>query len=251
MTEAYPVSTPLDIGTKLKKPTEEATEQDKKLPYRELVGALTYLAMATKPDICHAVSFLGQFNNCFRKTHWNAAKRVLRYLKGTMDLGIMYRPSRQQVSGFVDADWGNCIDDRRSCTGYAFILSSGPVSWDSKKQRTIALSSTEAEYMAMTEAAKEGIYLKNFLEEIYHGKPDIKMYSDSLSALRLAQNPVYHAKSKHIDIKHHFIQEVLQNKILSITHIRTEKMAADMLTKGLPKNKHCSCIRMLGMVPGH
>ncbi|XP_071581029.1 uncharacterized protein [Temnothorax nylanderi] len=130
----------------------EPHELDEDVPYRELVGYLTYLALATRPDISFAASCLGQFNNSYGKAHcWVAAKRVLRYLKGTLDLGLVYSPDVKPLKGYVDSDWGNCPDDRRSYSGYVFALSGSPISWDARKQRTVALSSTEAEYMALTD----------------------------------------------------------------------------------------------------
>jgi hypothetical protein len=145
MSECKPIGTPVDLGTKLKTNGEQ-TEEDLKLPYRELVGALTYLATTTRPDISFAVSCLGQFNNCYTEEHWKAAKRVLRYLKGTMGMGLTYGSNAEPIKGFVDADWGSCPENRRSYTGFVFLVNGGPVSWDSKKQKTVALSTTEAEY---------------------------------------------------------------------------------------------------------
>lgn len=166
MKESNAVNTPLDPNAKLVKPTEPATEEETKLPYRELVGALTYLSVATRPDISYAVSYLGQFNSCYRRSHWTAAKRVLRYLKGTADLGIVYSPVKDCIKGYADADWAGCVDDRRSYTGFTFTFSEGPISWDSRKQRTVALSTTEAEYMSLSEAAKECIYLRSLMMEL-------------------------------------------------------------------------------------
>ncbi|CAH2020785.1 unnamed protein product [Acanthoscelides obtectus] len=134
MADANTVSTPLDPGTKLRKPTESPSSEELKLPYRELIGALTYLSLGTRPDISFAVSYLGQFNNCYTKEHWTAAKRVLRYLKGTIDHSIVYQREDMNLRGFVDADWANCPDDRHSYTGFSFILSGGPVSWNRRSK---------------------------------------------------------------------------------------------------------------------
>ena len=159
MSDCKPVATPVDPGTKLRK-NENPSEDELKLPYRELVGALTYLSVTTRPDIAYSVSRLGQFNNCYGTEHWKAAKRVLRYLKGTIDIGLFYKKKPGPIQGFVDADWGGCIEDRKSQSGYMFLLGGGPISWDSRKQKTVALSTTEAEYMAMAESVKEAIYLQ-------------------------------------------------------------------------------------------
>jgi hypothetical protein len=165
MSECKPVGTPVDLSTKLKRNGEQTVE-DLKLPYRELVLALTYLATTTRPDISFAVSCLKQFNNYYKEEHWKAAKRVLRYLKGTMGMGLTYGSNAEPIKGFVDADWGSCPENRRSYSGFVFLLNGGPVSWDSKKQKTVALSTTEAEYMALSECVKEAIYLQRFLREL-------------------------------------------------------------------------------------
>lgn len=245
MNDARPVSTPICADTKLTKQSEDL-EQD--VPYRELVGSLTYLALTTRPDISFAASSLGQFNNCYGKSHWTAAKRVLRYLKGTIDLGLCYSKRPEPLTAYVDSDWGNCPDDRRSYSGYVFVLSGCPISWDARKQRTVALSSTEAEYMALTEGTKESIYWTSLLQELgFHDLTDVKVHIDNLGALKLAENPVFHARSKHIDIRHHFVREALRDKRVRIQHLSTNENVADMFTKGLTKLKLTNCIELAGM----
>jgi hypothetical protein len=150
------VTTPINPNEKLSKEMCPKTEEEKKavemLPYQSLVGSLMYLAVSTRPDIAHAVSMLSQFNANFGEQHWRAAKRVLRYLKNTENLGLMFKKSGQELVGYADADWGASIDDRRSYTGYVFNFANAAVSWESRKQRTVAMSSTEAEYMALSES---------------------------------------------------------------------------------------------------
>lgn len=247
MSDCKPVTTPMDIGAKLKK-NETPNEDDLKLPYRELVGAITYLSSTTRPDIAFAVSYLGQFNNCFGSEHWKAAKRVLRYLRGTLDLGLVFKSNSDLIKEFVDADWGSCCDDRRSYTGYIFLFNGCPVSWDAKKQPTVALSTTEAEYMALTECAKESIYLRRFLRELgFYSSAHIVVYCDNRSGLKLAENPVFHSRSKHIDLRHHFIRDAIQNDQLIVEYIPSEQQIADFLTKGLPRPKHVRCVTSAGM----
>lgn len=138
--------------------------------------------------------------------------------------------------------------DRRSCTGYAFLLGVGPVSWDSKKQKTVALSSTEAEYMALSEATKEAIYLNEFLVELgFEGLSGGVLFNDNIGAKKLAENPTYHARSKYIDIRHHFVREALKNRKISVHHLSTEDMPADMMTKALSKGKHSRCLKLCGL----
>lgn len=122
-----------------------------------------YLAVSTQPDIVYAVSYLSQFNSCHNASHWTAAKRVLRYLQGTRTIGLKFGKIRRPLTAFVDADWANGQDDRRSYTGYSFTLGGCPILWEARKQKTVALSATEAEYMALSDATKEVIYLRHFL----------------------------------------------------------------------------------------
>lgn len=248
MSECNPVSTPLEAGTKMTKGTPWSDADGKKPPYRELVGCLLYLSLATRPDIAHAASVLSQFNDCFNGNHWGAAKRVLRYLKGTSELGICYRSKDESLAGYVDADWGGSTDDRRSFTGYTFIMCGGAVAWDSRKQRTVALSTTEAEYMALSEAAKEAVHIQRFLLEL--GAIEVgptKLFNDNVSAQKLATNPVFHARTKHIDIRHHFVREVVESGQVTLEHVASDEMPADVLTKALTRPKHNRCVDLLGL----
>jgi len=225
---------------------------EQKLPYRELVGALNYLAVATRPDISFVCSYLGQFNNCYDRTHWTAAKRVLRYLKGTSDVGLFYTPTEEPLSGFVDADWGANLADRKSHTGMCFIWSGGPITWDSRKQRSVALSSNESEYMGLSDASKEAIYLRGMFEELGMKIRDrTPIYNDNQGAIKLAENPVHHARSKHIDIRYHFVRESLSNGLITINYVPTDKMLADIFTKGLVKIKHLRLMEGLNLKSCH
>jgi hypothetical protein len=165
-----------------------------------------------------------------------------------VDLGLVYEPDSDPLTGFVDADWGSCTEDRRSFTGYIFLLNGGPVSWDSRKQRTVALSTTEAEYMALSEGVKEAIYLQRLLQEL--GADEMigsVVFCDNKGSLRLAENPTFHARSKHIDIRHHFVRDVLRTKKVTLEHVPTDHQVADFLTKGLPKMKHSWCVESSGL----
>lgn len=252
MSDCNSVSAPFDSNIKLKKEIDKPTPDGQALPYRELVGSLTYLASSTRPDIAFSASYLGQFNNCFDETHWKAAKRVLRYLKGTMNAGLVYGPDSNPLIGYTDSDWGNCHVDRRSHSGFLFVLSGCPITWDAKKQKTVALSSCEAEYMALAECAKEAIFLQRFLKELgFNDLSNVTIYGDNLGAIKLAENPVFHQRSKHIDIKYHYVRDALRSENLNIKHVSTTDMVADMLTKGLPKRKHLECLEKAGMHLSH
>lgn len=173
---------------------------------------------------------------------------MLRYLKGTKEFKIQFEKNGSAITGYVDADYGGSIDDRRSYTGYVFTMSNGPVSWDSRKQRTVAMSTTEAEYMALSNAAKEIIHLQRFLKEL--GATDVEtmtLYSDNFSAQKLAVNPVFHARTKHIDVRHHFVREIIESGKLKLKHLASTDMPADILTKALTKFKHDHCINLMGL----
>lgn len=219
---------------------------DEKVPYRELIGTLMYLAVVSRPDILNRVVNLAQFVTGFKREHWIAAKRILRYLKQTIDLGLKYKKGSFNLIGFTDADWGADINDRKSYTGYAFILSGAAISWSSRKQRTVAMSSAEAEYMAIAEAAKEAIYLKKILNEIGI-KLEIKLYNDNQSANTLTQSSTFHNRVKHIDLRYHFVKDAIKNNEFILKHLPGDDMIADILTKALNHKKHMLCCQGLGL----
>lgn len=166
MQNCNPLNTPLDINidiANIKTNVEYDDSEILDVPYRELVGNLISLANVTRPDIAFAANVLSRFCTTPKKIHWKMAKRILRYLKGTAEYSIKYVKEKDDLIGYVDSDWAGDTSDRRSCTGYVMFLSGGPVNWNSKKQKTVALSTMEAEYMALSEARKEIIYLRNLL----------------------------------------------------------------------------------------
>jgi hypothetical protein len=244
-----PLSGKLEVST-------NSSDTDQAYPYQELIGCLMFLSVNTRPDISYVTSYLSQFNTRYNKTHWLAAKRVLQYLKGTIDYAICYKKSGEPLVGYSDADWANCTIDRRSYTGYVFKLSGSPVSWASRKQQTVALSSAEAEYMAITEATKEGIYLKRFISELicdpqvrqHFVQNSITINTDSQSAQSLALNPVHHHRTKHIDTRYHFIREKICDNVISLEYTKSSHMPADILTKPLLRVAHSRCILGLGLV---
>lgn len=239
--------TPLPNGFKIT--AVDAEDHDDSVPYKELIGSLMYLALGTRPDIAHAVSSLSQYCRQHTKNHWIAAKHVLRYLKNTINLSLCYKRVDDNLSGFVDADWGNSTTDRRSFTRLAFTLAGAAINWESRKQKTVALSSTEAEYMGLTDAAKEAIYIIGFLKELgFERMTNVTIYNDNRGARELAHNPVFHNRSKHIDIRCHFIREALQNHSIRLEYMPTEEMPADILTKGLGSKKHNLCLHGLGLL---
>lgn len=251
MENCKPISTPVNVSMKLAKSmnpkTEEQRKEMEKVPYRELVGSLMYLATSTRPDIAHIVSALGQYNNDPGEEHWKAAKRVLRYLKNTENRGLTYQKSNESLAGYSDADWAANVDDRRSYTGYAFTFAGAAINWISRKQKTVAMSTAEAEYVALSEATKEAIHLRRFLFEVLGTVEATTIFCDNQSAGLMAKNPVFHERTKHIAIKYHFVREVIESKDIIVKYLPTEEMPADVLTKGLCLPKHELCATRLGL----
>jgi hypothetical protein len=162
---------------------------------------------------------------------------------------LVYDGNNQQpVIGYSDADWAANLDDRRSITVYAFIMANGAISWNSKKQPTVALSSTEAEYMAASQATKEATWIRKLLDSLGLAKPEAMLiYGDNQGSIALAKNPTGHGRTKHIDIQHHFIREKVNGGEIQFEFCGTENMIADVLTKGLPQEKHNHCVKGLGI----
>lgn len=255
MLESNTVSSPSDPNQKLSKlmspQTSNETESMENVPYQQLVGSLLYLVQGSRPDIAFAVGDVSRFNNCFGKAHWVAVKRILRYLKGTAHLKIKYCTGRaSKLMGYTDADWASDIDNRRSCTGYVFMLQEGAISWGSRRQPTVALSSTEAEYMALSSAVQEAIWLKQFAQEFGDFTSDQSMVlkCDNQGAIHLSTNDVYKARSKHIDIRHHFVRDAITNWKIQVEYVQTDQMVADVLTKGVPGPKQIFCTNKMGLI---
>ena len=214
------------------------------IPYSSAVGSLMYAMTATRPDIAFAVSALSAFMANPGEKHWIALKRVLRYLQGTRHYTLVLGGSQVELRGWCDADWGTDKDTRRSVTGYIFKVGNGVISWQSKRQPTVATSSTEAEYMSVSYAAREAAFLHQLLAELGYKQGCITLHCDNQSCIALCNNPAYHQRSKHIDVQHNFIREKVEAGDITLQYMPTEQMAADALTKPLPKGKHewCRCI---------
>ena len=253
LTSAAPLGTPLDPSIQLSKDQSPSTTQHwedmQKVPYREAIGSLMYAAIGTRPDITYAVTALSQYLQNPGRAHWEQAKRVIRYLKGTRDHELKFGSSGG-VEGFSDANWGNDIDDRHSICGYAFTLNGGAISWSSKKQSVVALSSTEAEYIAITHAAKEATWVRHLLSELYSPlvlNYPIILYSDNKSAIELVKNATFHSRTKHIAIRYHYVCEAYNDGVIFLDHRGTEDMPADVFTKPLIRIKLNKFARLLGL----
>ena len=248
MNDCKPVSTPADPSSHLVKAAEDEETVDQPL-YQSLVGSLMYLATCTRPDIAYAVGVLARFSSKPNRSHWTAAKRVLRYLKGTSNLGIVFKRDSPDIPvAFTDADWAGDVGDRKSTSGYLFCISGGPVSWRSKKQSTVALSTAEAEYVALSSAAQECVWMRRLNSELGNsqGEPTTIM-EDNQSCIAMAKSPQQHGRSKHIDIKHHFVRELVENETIKLKYCPTKEMIADILTKGLNREQFCYLRKKAGI----
>ena len=217
--------------------------------YREMVGSLIYVMMGTRPDLCYAVTLLSQHMAKPTLAHLNLCKQVYRYLKGTISYNMTYCKTKDDLNltGFSDSDWG-ASPDGKSTSGYCFSLDNrGPlIAWRSCKQRVVALSSCEAEYIALTDAMKEGNFLRQLLADMTGSELKVvKLYADNQGAIALSKNPVHRKRSRHINIRYHFIRQNVDEGIVKLEYIPTAKNIADMFTKPLPKSKltEFACIR--------
>jgi hypothetical protein len=253
MSDANPVKTPVDCGQKLTTdmcPTDaESKAEMAKIPYMEALGSLLFAAQITRPDICYAVNVLSRFGSNPGMPHWTALKRVLRYLKGTVDKCLVYSKTGCDLVGYCDADWAGDVDERRSTTGYVFKMQDGPISWATKRQPTVALSSTEAEVMSVVSATQESIWLQRLQKELLMvDSISLVLYCDNKSAIHVMTNNSYSPRTKHIDIRAKFIAEKLKDGCIKLHYISTHEMLADILTKGVDATKHAFLTNELGLV---
>jgi histone deacetylase 1/2 len=226
--------TPLSTSEKLSAHEGEALGPEDSTRYRSVVGALQYLTL-TRPDISFSVNKVCQYLHAPTTIHWTAVKRILRYIKDTLTVGITFKKSMSTlISAFSDADWAGCIDDRRSTGGFAIFLGPNLVSWSAKKQPTVSRSSTEAEYKSLANATAEVIWVETLLKELGIKVKEIPcLWCDNMGATYLTANPIFHARTKHIEIDFHFVRERVAKKLLDIRFVSTHDQVADGFTKAL------------------
>ena len=246
MADCKPVSTPMEVNVKLS--AEDASSLVDIKKYRKLVGSLIFLTN-TRLDISFSVGVLSTFSNKPRESHWKEGMRVLRYIRGTLEYDITYNEGDTLI-GYCDSNWAGDCDSRKSVYGYCFSLGSGPFSWSSKKQPTVALSSTEAEYKAACFAACEAVWLRRILAVM--GVP-IRMATtlrcDNQSCMAIAKNPVFHARTKHIEIQYHYVRELIEDEIVELEYCPTQENCADIFTKALGKEQLTRHLHRLGVGP--
>ena len=208
-----------------------------------MIGSVMYAMLCTCPDLAYAIQQLSQFNSNPTNVHLQAAKRVFRYTQGTQAAGLVYSNITTPVLGYCDADYA-AGDDRKSISGDVFTLAGAPISWQAKKQTTVAQSTVEVEYAAMAHAAKEMIWLQYLLKDLGMSKyePTI-LLCDNQGAISLAKNPLHHAKTKHVDVQLHFIRDHIEKGTINVEYCPTDDMLADLMTKGLARERHA---RLMG-----
>ncbi|KAK2437932.1 putative mitochondrial protein [Trifolium repens] len=223
--------TPAPTHLKLTK-DEKGISVDQSL-YRSMIGSLLYLT-ASRPDITYAVGVCARYQADPKVSHLTQVKRILKYVNGTSDYGIMYSHCENStLYGYCDADWAGSADDRKSTSGGCFFLGTNLISWFSKKQNCVALSTAEAEYVAAGSSCSQLVWMKQMLKEYDVEQDALTLYCDNMSAINISKNPVQHSKTKHIDIRHHYIRDLVESKIVVLEHVGTKEQIADIFTKAL------------------
>ena len=245
--DCHSAQTPLKGRIKLSKAGGDALTDSTK--FRSIVGSLRYLTH-TRPDLLYSVGILSRYMEHPTSDHLASAKRVLRYVKGTLDFGLRYSKynSHNAIFGYSDSDFAGDIDDRKSTSGYVFFMGSSVICWGSMKQKTVALSSCEAEYIAATTATCQGIWLNRLVSELRGGEEKAwKLLIDNQSVITLSKNPVHHSRTKHIDTRYHFIRQCIEEKKTVVAYVKSEDQLADILTKSLGRLKFLEMRARLGV----
>ncbi|KAK9078793.1 hypothetical protein SSX86_002851 [Deinandra increscens subsp. villosa] len=230
--------------------TKEAQEFMDQIPYSSIVGSLMYLMVCTRPDTGYGVSLVSRYLANPGKTHWQVVKWLLKYLNGTSSLGLIFGDMNHHaegIYGYVDADYAKDLDRGRSMTGYIFSVSGGVVSWRVALQNVVALSTTEAEYVSLTEAVKEGIWLRGFVNELRLSQSKTVIKCDNQGVVQLSKFNVKFDKTKHINVKLHFIRDIIKAGEVKVENVRSDENASDMLTKALPCSKFENCLKLVGI----
>ncbi|GJZ46052.1 putative RNA-directed DNA polymerase [Tanacetum coccineum] len=251
MDKAKVVSSPLTTNFKLTDKdcpsSKKNIEKMDRVPYASAVGSLMYAMVCTRPDLAHAVGVVSRFLSNPGKKHWEAVKWIFRYLRGTSKLGITFGNRKPMLVGFTDSDMAGNKDNMKSTSGYLMTFAGGAVSWQSRLQKCVALSTTEAEYVAATEACKELLWLKRFLQELGFKQQRYAVLCDNQSTIHLAKNSMFHKRTKHIDIRYHWIRDAIEDGMFELNKVHTDDNASDMLTKAVAREKLKICCSFAGM----
>lgn len=248
--DSPPQKTPMNTGCLETARGDYCAEPGFKTQYQSAVGTLMYAMLGTRPDIAYAVSSVSRYAANPTPAHMTAVKRIFSYLRGTIDLQLTFRGELTDLIGYSDSDWGGDPVTHRSTAGFVFNVGSGAISWSSKRQPTVALSTCEAEYQAQTQAAKEAVWLRSLLQDLNPTEQTTYatiIYCDNQSAIALAKDPKFHPRTKHIAIQHHWVREKIAEQVVDLEYIQTNKQVADGLTKALPKDTFVAFREALGL----
>jgi histone deacetylase 1/2 len=242
-------TTPMSATDRMTALDGDILSPDDATEYRSLVGGLQYLTI-TRPDVSYAVNRVCQYLHAPRTSHWSAVKRILRYVSLTASYGLLLQPAPScALSAFSDADWAGNPDDRRSTGGYAVFFGPNLIAWNARKQATVSRSSTEAEYKAVANATAELIWVQALLRELrVSQRQSPVLWCDNIGATYLSSNPVFHARTKHIEVDYHFVRERVAKKLLRIKFISSKDQLADIFTKPLPQPQFVGCRRNLNLI---
>ena len=248
LNDAKPVNSPMETNY-LKELNNSINPLQNDSQFRRAMGKLLYIATVARPDIATAVGFLCRKVSQPTQMDWNAAKRIIRYLKGTIDFKLKFSSTgKSGLTGYVDADWAGDPSDRKSTSGHLFLFKDGLISWTTRKQSTVTLSSTEAEYVAASQAGQEVIWLRQFLEDLDQiQKESTPIYEDNQGCIALAQTERINPRTKHIDVRYHFLRDLQEQGQMDLRYCPTEEMLADILTKPLPAKRHMDLTRRIGL----
>ncbi|GJV57366.1 retrovirus-related pol polyprotein from transposon TNT 1-94 [Tanacetum coccineum] len=245
MDNCHSIGTPL--ATKPKLDVDLSGEPVDQSDYRSKIGSLMYLT-SSRPDLVQAVCYCARYQARPTQKHLKEVKRIFKYLKGTINMGLWYpKDSGFELTAFSDADHAGCLDTRKSTSGGIQFLGDKLVSWMSKKQNCTAMSSAEAEYVALSASCAQVMWMRTQLQDYGFNYNKIPLYCDSQSAIAISCNPVQHSRTKHIHTRYHFIKEHVENGIIELYFVRTEYQLADMFTKALPEDRFKYLVRRIGM----
>ncbi|XP_040372964.1 secreted RxLR effector protein 161-like [Rosa chinensis] len=251
MEKSNVVCNPIVPGCKMHR-DEDGVRVDETL-YKQIVGSLMYIT-ATRPDMMFVVSLISRYMARPTELHMQVAKRALRYVKGTMNYGIFYiKGGAEELMAFTDSDYAGDVEDRRSTSGYVFLMGAGAVAWSSRKQPLVALSTTESEFVAAATCACQGVWMRRILKKLGYSQEGCTIVKcDNSSAIKLSKNPIMHGRSKHIDVRFHFLRDLTKDGVVELVHCGTQDQVADLMTKPLKLDAFLKLRKLLGVqeVPG-
>jgi len=247
MEQCNMVCNPIVPGNRLSK--DDSGKSVDATNFKQMVGCLMYL-LATRPDLAYVVCLIARYMERPTETHFAAAKRILRYLKGSLQYGILYKRGELncELEGWSDSDYAGDLDDRKNTSGYVYKLGSGAISWSSKKQAIVTLSTTEAEFVAASSCACQGIWLRKIHHRICQTQESCtKIYCDNSSSIKLSKNPILHGRCKHIDVRFHFLRDLTKDGTIELVHCASENQMVDIFTKPLKLESFCKLRARLGV----